>query len=171
MVEKRKSGRPSILVAESESLSGEMWVEYAEGMTMREIGAKHGMSAAAVSKRLNQYRVALGEDSRAEARALDVGRIESLIDKHWQDAMDGLIEPTKLLINLIKLRASIYGYSEPHKVEFSGQVEHTVSADLASVLEALRERNEVMQGALTRVPAQDQDQGVEEAEVVDDDAD
>lgn len=155
---------------ETHKLHGEWWREYVAGMTMREIAEVYGVSTGIISRALAKYKKELGEDGVEEARAKDLGRIEAMIDVQWRAAVrNGKIEPTKLVLAMIQLRAKILGYEAPQKVHHDGAVQHTIAPELVGMLERINAQNAMIQGELERsIEARPDEDQVVEAEVVDD---
>lgn len=168
-----KRGRPQGMTKEeSAALSAQIWQEYAGGMGMKEIGDLHGMTLAAVSLRIRKFRKTLGIEDIDEAKALDLGRYEALIERVWKKTFENPTpENVRSMALLMDQRAKLLGLNAPKQVRVDGQVAITPSPAMVMVLDRLAEERGRLEGELNRPqltgPIRDGDDVVE-AELVDD---
>lgn len=128
---------------ESAKLSAQMWEEYAGGMPMKEIGDLHGMTRVSVWNRLRKLRQKMGIEDLNEAKALDLGRYEALIERVWSRAFkDPTPENVRTLAMLMDQRAKLLGLNAPKRLSVDGQMNVTPSPALTMLLERVQaERN------------------------------
>lgn len=161
--------RRGLTAAESRKLSEEMWAEYAGGMPQQEIATLHGVSQVTVSRRLRTLRRQLGVEEVEEAKALDLGRYEALIERVWSRTFkDPTPENVRSLAMLMDQRAKLLGLNAPKKLSVDGQMQFTPSPQMVMVLDRLAEERGRLEGELQR-PAIEGPGEIIDAEIVDDD--
>jgi hypothetical protein len=170
---KRGRGRPKGQTKlESDRLSAEMWDEYASGMTMRMIADLHGMHLSAVHQRIRNHRRRVGIEDIEEAKSLDLGRYEALIEKVWRRTFeDPTPENVRSMALLMDQRAKLLGLNAPKKLQVDGHVSLTPSPAFLGHLDRIVEERERLGGELTRdaIAARPGDgEDVLDAEIVDD---
>lgn len=156
---------------ESRKLSETMWEEYAGGMTQQQIADLHGVTRITVTRRIRKLRKELGIEDIEEAKALDLGRYEALIERVWKRTFD---EPNpenvRSLAMLMDQRAKLLGLNAPRKLQVDGRMEMTPSPTFLGHLDRLVEAREALRGETSRPEIEASDSGeILDAELVDDD--
>lgn len=169
--QKRKGGRPAgMSPIASQRLSEQIWEEYAGGMNTQDIGDLHGMTRVAVRQRLVRYRAKMGIESVEEAKALDLGRYEALIERVWTKAFQ---EPTpenvRSLAMLLDQRAKLLGLNAPKKLQVGGELQLTPSPAFLGHLDRIVAERNRLSGGVERPAIESGDEDVVDAELVDDD--
>lgn len=171
--EAKKRGRPvGMSPVESARLSDQIWEEYASGMNAQQIADMHGMTRQAVWARIRKQRAKMGVEDPTEAKALDLGRYEAIIERVWTMTFkDPTPENVRSLAMLMDQRAKLLGLNAPKKLQVDGQMVLTPSPAFLGHLDRIVEERERVGGSLARAaiegPAEDND--VVDAELVDDD--
>jgi len=171
--QKRGVGRPrgagSAAHAESQRLSDQIWEEYAGGMNTQQIADLHGMTRQAVWARIRRLRAKLGIETIEEAKALDLGRYEALIERVWTRTFQ---EPNpdnvRSLAMLMDQRAKLLGLNAPKQLKVQGQLEVAPSPAMVMVLDRLAEERSRLSASAERPAIEAPDEDVVEAEIVDD---
>lgn len=149
-----------------EELKRELWKDYTSGsgISQRELAELHGVSQWTVSHLLAEFRKE-HQETVDEAKVLDLGRLETLIDMWFQRALKqpGNKDPSKMVRDLIKTKARIYGYEAPARLRIEGEITHTVEPELAAILERVKKQNDEIGQQLKALPAPED---IVEAEIV-----
>jgi hypothetical protein len=154
---------------ESDKLSAQIWEEYASGMGTTEIADLHGLTRSSIWQRIKRFRVKLGIEDPADAKALDLGRYEALIERVWSKTFK---EPTpenvRSLAMLMEQRARLLGLNAPKKLQVDGQMSIAPSPAMVMVLDRLAEERNRLDGTIDRPAIEGPDEDIVEAELVDD---
>jgi predicted transcriptional regulator len=164
---KKGPGRPHLNALESAKLSEQMWEEYAGGMSMRQIADLHMITRPAVWKRLRKFRAQLGIEDVTEAKALDLGRYEALIERVWAKAFqEPTVDNIKLVAVLMDQRAKLLGLNAPKRLSVDGQMNVAPSPALVKLLDRVQHERDKLGATIERpeLPSPE----VIEAELIDD---
>jgi hypothetical protein len=146
---------------ESEKLSLQIWEEYAGGMKLKQIGDLHGLTAQAVGKRIATLKAKQGLPDVLDAKALDLGRLESLIDRWWDK--DLTPENTRTVVMLMNQKAKLLGLNAPKRLTVDGEMSITPSPALSGMLERIQAER------LGKTEVKEIEGEIVEAELVEDD--
>lgn len=166
-----KRGRPQGMTKEeSLRVSAQIWQEYAGGLGMSQIADLHGVTVATVSYRIRRYRKTLGLETIEEAKALDLGRYEALIERVWSKTFQNPTpENVRSLAMLMDQRAKLLGLNAPRQLKVDGQVTITPSPAMVMVLDRLAQERSKLEGEIDRPQIESPHQDdIVEAELVDD---
>lgn len=162
----------SMTKEESNKLSAQIWEEYAGGMNAQQIGDLHGITRAAVWSRIKRFRAKLGIEDPAEAKALDLGRYEALIEKVWTTTFkDPTPENVRSLAMLMDQRAKLLGLNAPKRLQVDGRMELTPSPAFVHHLDRIVAERERVTGDIDRIGIEAPADEIVDAELVDDDRD
>lgn len=169
--DKKGVGRPRAMdKRDSAKLSAQMWEEYAGGMNMQQIGDVHGMTRHAVWVRLRKHRSQLGLEEIDEAKSLDLGRYEALIERVWTKAFQKPdAENIRSLAMLMDQRAKLLGLNAPKRLQVAGEVALNPSPAFLGHLDRLIETRERLPGETSRPEIEAPDAEIVDAELVEDD--
>ena len=171
--EQKKIGRPrGMSKEESRKLSATIWEEYAGGMNAQQIADVHGMTREGVWWRIRKLRTRLGIESIEEAKALDLGRYEALIEKVWTTTFkDPTPENVRSLAMLMDQRAKLLGLNAPKRLQVDGRMELTPSPAFVHHLDRIVAEREKVTGNIDRIGIEAPAGEIVDAELVDDDHD
>lgn len=169
--EQKKIGRPKGMSREeSAKLSATIWEEYAGGMNAQQIADVHGMTREGVWWRIRKLRTKLGIETIEEAKALDLGRYEAIIEKVWTTTFkDPTPENVRSLAMLMDQRAKLLGLNAPRKLQVDGRMELTPSPAFVHHLDRIVREREAVTGDIDRIGIEAPAADIVDAEVIDDD--
>ena len=166
-VERKRMGRPvGMSAAESNKISAEIWESYQGGMNAQQIADVYGMTRQAVWRRIRDFRSKLGIETVEEAKALDLGRYEALIERVWSMTFkDPTPENVRSLAMLMDQRAKLLGLNAPKKLQVDGHMQITPSPTFLGHLDRIAAERERLGGTIERPAIEGE---VVDAELIDD---
>lgn len=65
---------------------------------------------------------AFATETADQVRAMEVARLDQLMQAHWQQALDGDIKHTTIVLDIMRRRANLLGLDAPKRIDISSMV-------------------------------------------------
>ncbi len=99
------------------------------GASYRKIAAQLSITPSQaftdVGKMLKDY----ASEPADQIRNAEVARLDRLMLAHWGKAIQGHIEPTRLILEIMRRRAALLGLDAPRKVDITGWIREMAVAE------------------------------------------
>jgi DNA-binding CsgD family transcriptional regulator len=97
-----------------------------EGLTLEKIGERFGLTKMRISQIVRDVAGKLPQETRDQARSLDLSRVEHLMDIAQKRYESGDQSEGRLLLDFLKRRAALLGTEAPQQVHVEGRTTYEI---------------------------------------------
>lgn len=94
-----------------------------KGMSVQDIATTLDITETTIRSTLARaYRNIITSDEMAEARNMEIGRLDELHSSYYDDALGGDIKAAELILKTIDRRSKLLGLDAPQRMESSSEI-------------------------------------------------